>query len=291
MKITTEGLGKTYRKGSCALRDVNLTLDSPSLVGLVGPNGAGKTTLMRILVSQLDPSAGEVHVDDKALQAQATSFKRRLGYLPQNFGLYEELTVTQFLDYVACLKEITANRKEVVERCVVETGLEEKAKARIRTLSGGQKQRVGIAQALLNDPELLIVDEPTVGLDPQERIRFRNLLSRNASRQLVILSTHIIDDVESVCDRLVVLHRGAILFDGPPNELVARAVGHVGVMDTALHGDRDWEREFQVTSRVITDHGAKCRIVGHQLPAESEPVEPTLEDAYIYCMMNGEVAQ
>ena len=195
--------------------------------------------------------------------------------------------MTQFLDYLACLKEITTDRRQVVERCIAEAGLTDKARARIRTLSGGEKQRVGIAQALLNDPELLIVDEPTVGLDPEERIRFRNLLSQNASRKLVILSTHIIDDVESVCDRLIVLHRGGIRFDGLPSELVARAQGHVAMIESGLHESHDLERKYHVTSRVITQEGAKCRIVGRQLPEQSEPVTPTLEDAYIYCMLNG----
>ena len=209
MKIEIGSLTKRYGKSKCALKGIDLTLESPSMIGLVGPNGAGKSTLMKLLVAQLLPTSGEIEVDGELLLKQEEPFKRRLGYLPQDFGLYEELTVNQFLDCLAVLKGIHSGRRDAIGRSVERTGLEDKADARIKTLSGGQKQRVGIAQALLNDPELLIIDEPTVGLDPEERIRFRNLFSRNASRQLVILSTHIIDDVESVCDRLIVLNRGA----------------------------------------------------------------------------------
>lgn len=287
MKIEIQSLKKKYGRGTCALDGVNLTLENPSLIGLVGPNGAGKTTLMKLLVSQLTPTGGEICVDGSPLPQQEKAFKRRLGYLPQDFGLYDELTVYQFLDYLACLKEIHSVRNNTILRCAERTGLQEKLHARIGTLSGGQKQRVGIAQALLNEPELLIIDEPTVGLDPEERIRFRNLFSQNASRQLVILSTHIIDDVESVCDRLIVLERGVILFDGSPNELIQQAEDHTAIMDVDLAHDSTNEDRFRLTSRVITPQGARCRIVGDDLPPESRRTAPTLEDAYIYCMMKG----
>ena len=288
MKIEVRSLTKKYGGDKCALDRVSLTLESPSMIGLVGPNGAGKTTLMKLMVAQLLPTAGEIYIDGDSLVEQEQAFKRRLGYLPQDFGLYEELTVTQFLDYLACLKGINTGRSETIRRSVERTGLEHKAGAKIRTLSGGQKQRVGIAQALLNEPELLIIDEPTVGLDPEERIRFRNLFSRNASRQLVILSTHIIDDVESVCDRLIVLDRGVVLFDGMPQALIQRAEGHAAIVEVDSAGDNQIEDRFRLTSRVITPEGVRCRIVGDDLPPESRAVTPTLEDAYIYCMMQGE---
>jgi ABC-2 type transport system ATP-binding protein len=287
MKIEIQSLRKNYGRGTYALDGVDLTLENPSLIGLVGPNGAGKTTLMKLLVSQLTPTNGEIRVDGSPLPNQEKAFKRRLGYLPQDFGLYDELTVYQFLDYLACLKEIGPVRKDAILRCAERTGLQEKLHTRIGTLSGGQKQRVGIAQALLNEPELLIIDEPTVGLDPEERIRFRNLFSQNASRQLVILSTHIIDDVESVCDRLIVMERGVILFDGSPCDLIRRAEDHTAIMDVDLANDDTNENRFRLTSRVITPQGARCRIVGDDLPPESRPTAPTLEDAYIYCMMKG----
>jgi ABC-type multidrug transport system ATPase subunit len=257
------------------------------MIGLVGPNGAGKTTLMQLLVGQMLPSAGSIRVDGADLQRQGKAFRRRLGYLPQDFALYEELTVRQFLDYMACLKGLPAPHRQAIESCIERAALTEKAEARIRTLSGGQKQRVGIAQALLSDPELLIVDEPTVGLDPEERIRFRNLFSRDAGRRLVILSTHIIEDVESICNRLIVLHQGRIRFDGTPSELVRRAQGHVGVIEVRGEGEAALDGHFRITGRVVTPEGVSCRIVGDDLPRDCRPVTPTLEDAYIYCMGNG----
>ena len=287
MRIEMSDLQKTYGPGRPALNRVGLTLESPSMVGLVGPNGAGKTTLMQLLVGQMLPSEGTIQVDGSDLQGHGKAFRKRLGYLPQDFGLYEELTVRQFLDYMACLKGLPSPRREAIQACIERTALVEKAGAPIRTLSGGQKQRVGIAQALLNDPELLIVDEPTVGLDPEERIRFRNLFSRDAGRRLVILSTHIIEDVESICNRLIVLNQGRILFDGTPSELVRRAEGHVGVMEVKGDGDKAIDGPYRITGRVVTSQGACCRIVGHDLPPGCRPAAPTLEDAYMYCMGNG----
>jgi ABC-2 type transport system ATP-binding protein len=287
MRIEIEDLGKTYGRDTRALDRVGLEMASPSMTGLVGPNGAGKTTLMQLLVGQMLPSTGGIRVDGVDLHRLGKTFRRNLGYLPQGFGLYEELTVRQFLDYMARLKDLGSSRRDAIESCIERTALVEKADACIRTLSGGQKQRVGIAQALLNDPELLIVDEPTAGLDPEERIRFRNLFSRDAGRRLVILSTHIIEDVESVCNRLIVLHQGRIRFDGTPSELVRRAEGHVGVIEVKGEGESALDGRFRITGRVVTSHGASCRIVGHDLPPNCRPVTPTLEDAYIYCMGNG----
>jgi ABC-type multidrug transport system ATPase subunit len=222
MKIKITNLSKAYKRGFNVLKDINLELESPSMIGLVGPNGAGKTTLMKLLVSQLLPSEGNIMIDGMELYKNEKYLKQRLGYLPQEFGLYEELTVYQFLDYMAALKGIKENRKDFIKKCIVITSLEDKQDIKIRTLSGGQKQRVGIAQALLSSPELFIVDEPTVGLDPEERIKFRNLFSKNASSKLVILSTHIIDDVESICNRLIVMSKGRILFDGTPSQLIGQ---------------------------------------------------------------------
>lgn len=287
MRIEIEDLGKTYGRGVRALDRVRLELAGPSMVGLVGPNGAGKTTLMQLLVGQALPSTGSIRVDGTDLHQLGKAFRRKLGYLPQGFGLYDELTVRQFLDYMARLKGLNGSRRESIGTCIERTSLTEKADARIRTLSGGQKQRVGIAQALLNDPELLIVDEPTVGLDPEERIRFRNLFSRDAGRRLVILSTHIIEDVESICNRLIVLHQGRIRFDGTPSELVRRAQGHVGVLEVKGAGESALDDRFRITGRMVTVQGASCRIVGDKLPPDCRPVTPTLEDAYIYCMGNG----
>ena len=278
MEINIQNVSMTYPNGKQALKDFSLELRAPSLIGLLGPNGAGKSTLMKLLVASLLPSSGSIQVDGLPLAKTERLLKSQLGYLPQEFGLFEELTVTQFLDYMAALKGLRG-AGAAIEEAILAVNLKEKAKAKIRTLSGGQRQRVGIAQALLGNPSLLILDEPTVGLDPEERIHFRNLFSRAAQDRLVLLSTHIIEDVQSVCDRLIVIHRGRILFTGTPDQLIQKAAGHVGAF---------WEREpveecgLQITARVNTSRGVRCRAVADVLPDCAVPEEPTLEDAYLY---------
>lgn len=212
----------TYPSGKQALQRLDLDLTSPSLVGLLGPNGAGKSTLMKLLVAALLPTQGSILVDGRPLDRSQRALKARLGYLPQSFGLYDELTVYQFLDYMAALKGLR-NSRSAIDQVIRAVNLEEKRRARIRTLSGGQRQRVGIAQAFLGDPQLLILDEPTVGLDPEERLHFRSLFSRAARDRLVLLSSHIIEDVQSVCDRVVVLGGGAVRFSGTPEQLMQTA--------------------------------------------------------------------
>ena len=280
MQISVKGLTKVYAKGrKPALDNVSFEMNSPNLIGLVGPNGAGKSTLMKLLVSELLPTDGQITLDGAPLQKAEKKLKDRLGYLPQTFGLYDELTVWQFLDYMAALKGIK-NSKEAIDTVIKQTNLEEKRKARIRTLSGGQRQRVGIAQALLGSPELLIFDEPTVGLDPEERVNFRNLFSQAAEDKLLLLSTHIIEDVQSICNRIIVIHKGGMLFDGVPEDLIKRAQGYVGVF---IEKDGDVLPEgCHITSRVNTASGVSCRIVAHKLPDFATPVEPSLEDAYMY---------
>ena len=278
MEINIQNVSMTYPSGKQALKDLNLDLKAPSLIGLLGPNGAGKSTLMKLLVTALMPTGGSILVDGQPLSKTDRLLKARLGYLPQDFGLFDELTVTQFLDYMAALKGI-ANPKAAIQKTIQAVNLEEKAKSKIRTLSGGQRQRVGIAQALLGNPPFLIFDEPTVGLDPEERIHFRNLFSRTAEEHLVLLSTHIIEDVQSVCDQLVVIDRGQILFTGTPEQLIRSASGHVGVF---YEREANQEDGLHITARVNTAQGVRCRAVADQLPAFVQPEEPTLEDAYLY---------
>ncbi len=278
MEIHIQNVGMTYPNGRQALKDLTLDLRAPSLVGLLGPNGAGKSTLMKLLVAALSPTSGSIRVDGRPLAEAEGLLKAQLGYLPQDFGLFDELTVAQFLDYMAALKGLPAPRAAVQE-AIRAVCLEERAAVRIRTLSGGQRQRVGIAQALLGGPRLLILDEPTVGLDPEERIHFRNLFSQTAQDRLVLLSTHIIEDVQSVCDRLVVIDRGEILFTGTPAQLIQSAAGHVGAF---------WELEaaqeegMHITARVNTSRGIRCRAVAETLPPYAQREEPSLEDAYLY---------
>ena len=280
MQLNIQDVSMTYPNGKQALRHLSLDLEAPSLIGLLGPNGAGKSTLMKLLVAALLPTGGSILVDGQPLTRAERQLKARLGYLPQDFGLFDELTVAQFLDYMAALKGLSRPR-DAIQAAVQAVNLEEKARSRIRTLSGGQRQRVGIAQALLGDPELLIFDEPTVGLDPEERIHFRDLFSRMAQDRLVLLSTHIIEDVQSVCGQIVVLHQGAIRFAGTPEALIQAADGHVGVF---------WERDaaqelgLHITARVNTGQGIRCRAVADRLPPWSQAAEPTLEDAYLYLL-------
>ena len=278
MELKIQNVSMTYPSGKEALKGLSLTLKSPSLIGLLGPNGAGKSTLMKLLVAALMPTDGSIRVDGEHLSKSDRLLKARLGYLPQDFGLFDELTVTEFLDYMAALKGLR-NPKTAIREVIQAVNLDEKARTKIRTLSGGQRQRVGIAQALLGDPPFLIFDEPTVGLDPEERIHFRNLFSRTAENRLVLLSTHIIEDVQSVCDQIVVINHGQILFTGTPEQLIASAAGHVGVF---WEQEEKQEQGLRITARVNTSRGVRCRVVADKLPAYVQAEEPTLEDAYLY---------
>lgn len=281
MHFQLKQLSMTYPSGRQALKDVTLELKSPNLIGLLGPNGAGKSTLMQLLVAGLIPTEGEILLDNVPLLQSEQILKSKLGYLPQIFGLYDELTIYQFLDYMAALKQIP-DRKQAILSVLRHTHLEDRKKLKIRTLSGGQRQRVGIAQALLGNPPFLIFDEPTVGLDPEERITFRNLFSHMAQERLVLLSTHIIEDVQSVCNQLIVIHHGSILFSGTPAELIQRAEGHVGIFEETSSIQ---ESGISITSRINTSKGVICRAVFDYLPAFASAVEPTLEDAYLYLIL------
>ena len=286
MEINIQNVSETYPNGKQALKNFSLDLRSPSLVGLLGPNGAGKSTLMKLLVAALLPTEGSILVDGQPLAKRERQLKAGLGYLPQDFGLFDELSVAQFLDYMAALKGLRKPKEEIRE-VIRQVNLTEKAKAKIRTLSGGQRQRVGIAQALLGNPQLLIFDEPTVGLDPEERIHFRNLFSHMAQNRLVLLSTHIIEDVQSVCGQIVVINHGQILFAGTPEQLIRLADGHVGVF---WEKDAVWEQGLHITARVNTGQGIRCRAVGDFLPDYVRAEEPSLEDAYLY-LISREAAQ
>ncbi len=276
MKIDVDHITMIYPSGKKALQDISLRAESPNFIGVLGPNGAGKTTLMKLLIAGLLPTKGEILLNEKPLLSQEKYLKSQLGYLPQSFGLYDELTVCQFLDYMAALKNIKDSGAiaEVLER----TNMTGQKKTRIRSLSGGQRQRVGIAQALLGNPQLIILDEPTVGLDPEERVKFRNIFSE----MIVLLSTHIVEDVQAVCNRVLVIHDGLILFDGTPSRLIAQTEQHVGIYHAQL-GDAVPDG-CQIVSKVHTADGIRSRIVAEHLPPYAQPCEPTLEDAYLYCI-------
>ncbi|MDP4092131.1 MAG: ATP-binding cassette domain-containing protein [Bacillota bacterium] len=284
MKIEANNITMIYPSGKKALQNITVKMESPSLIGILGPNGAGKTTLMKLIIAGLIPAKGEILLDGEPLLKQEKRLKAALGYLPQSFGLYDELPVWQFLEYMAALKGIS--NKKAIKDVLEQTNLSEQRKTRIGALSGGQRQRVGIAQALLGNTQLLILDEPTVGLDPEERVKFRNLFSEMAQDKIVLLSTHIVEDVQSICNRVLVINDGQIMFDGEPAALIAQTIGHVGVYVSQI-GDKTPDG-CQVVSKVNTAKGIQCRVVAKHLPSFAEAVEPTLEDAYLYCIDKGE---
>lgn len=284
MNIECQDLSMAYANGKQALQHVDLSLEAPSLIGLLGPNGAGKSTLMKLLVSALVPTGGRILIDGQPLTKMERALKSNLGYLPQDFGLFDELTVAQFLGYMAALKGVR-RPEQAINAAIQAVNLQEKSRAKIRTLSGGQRQRVGIAQALLGEPSLLIFDEPTVGLDPEERIHFRNLFSRSAQDRLVLLSTHIIEDVQSVCDQIVVMDGGRILFAGTPTAMIRAAAGHVGEF---FEQDLAQEEGLHITARGNTSQGIRCRVVADKLPDYVRIAEPSLEDAYLYLISREE---
>lgn len=291
MKINIENIDMEYQKNKKVLNNINLEIKSPNFIGLLGPNGAGKSTFMKLLISQIIPTNGEIKIDDLPLNKCESNLKKRLGYLPQSFGLYDELTVFEFLDYMCALKGIKNNSKKAIDKAIENTNLQEKRKSKIRSLSGGQKQRVGIAQVLLGDPELVILDEPTVGLDPEERIKFRNTFLQIAHNKIVLLSTHIIDDIQATCNRIIIINGGKILFDGTSTDLIKAVDGHVGFIEGWDNEDLDRKAagKYIVTSKLFTSSGISCRIIGKEIESSIPTIEPTLEDAYTYVIHNGGV--
>ncbi len=278
-------LTKTYGGKVHALRGITLTIGT-GMFGLVGPNGAGKTTLMRILAGLLRPTTGKVHVlgNDIATPRGKQAVKAQLGYLPQELGVYPNLTAYEFLDYVAILKGITdgKTRRQQIDDLIERVRLEEVANRQLKTFSGGMKRRVGIAQALLGDPRLIIVDEPTAGLDPEERVRLRNLLADVAKRATVILSTHIIEDISQSCSALAVINKGQVLFEGAPSDLIAQARGKVWTITMA---DERPDDSLSIVSTLQLREGVQYRVVGDPNGTHNATtVEPSLEDGYI-CLM------
>ena len=282
MQLVLENLCKDYRGKPGALRGVNLSLGS-GVLGLLGPNGAGKSTLMRILATITRPTTGRALWNGADIAKQPDSLRATLGYLPQDFGVYPNLSAIEFLEYLAAVKGIAAGpaRKRIVELLEL-VNLADAAKRALGGYSGGMRQRVGIAQALLNDPQLLIVDEPTAGLDPEERVRFRNLLSELSGERIVILSTHIVSDVEAVATSIAILAHGQLLAHGTPEELLAAVSGKVWeviVPSTDLPALR---QRFLISSTAHRSDGVHARVVSSAPPGPSaRPLEPSLEDAYL----------
>ena len=284
-ELALEGVGYRYSNGHQAVSEVGLSL-GPGIVGLLGPNGAGKSSLMRVLATLARATAGRVLWRGEDIARKPDALRRELGYLPQDFGVYEALSAREFLAFLAAVKGLPArNVAARVDECLAMVGLADVADRRLGTYSGGMRQRVGIAQALLNDPRLLIVDEPTVGLDPEERVRFRHLLAELSAHRLVILSTHIVSDIEASASELAVLTEGQLRFHGVPEDLVAAAQGHVWQWTIAATQLADIRAQHRVSRAQRRADGVEIRVVAESSPSmDAVPVAPDLEDAYLWLL-------
>lgn len=287
MKLTISRLSKQYRRDLWGLRGFDLEL-TPSVVGLLGPNGAGKSTLMRILATVTQPTEGAVRWNDVDILQSPDVLRAALGYLPQDFGVYPNLTAVEFLEYMAAVKGMDAkSARRRIDELLVLVNLVHAAKRPLAGYSGGMKQRIGIAQALLNDPRLLIVDEPTVGLDPEERVRFRHLLSDLAGERIILLSTHIVSDVEAVATEIVIIHQGRKIQHSAPEQLLALLNGKVWQWSIPSSALPALKQRHLVSGVIRRENGIQVRVVSEASPSpEAEAVAPSLEDAYLHLVSN-----
>lgn len=277
-------VSKQYKNGVTALEDVSFCVGS-GVFGLLGHNGAGKTTLMKALVTVLKPSAGTIRVCGFDTAAQGKEVRARVGYLPQELAMYPSLSVWDFVNYMAQIKGI--RDKKAVSAVLEEVEMLEFSRRKIGQLSGGMKRRVGIAQALIGNPPILVVDEPTAGLDPEERVRFRGLLSRYASEgRTVLLSTHIVEDIHQLCGELAVLRKGRLFYAGTSATLLERVRDKVKILRLENEAQLiELQKKAVVLSTTYESHGLAARIMDEDdLYTQAQPVSATLEDAYVYCM-------
>ena len=282
MELSIDRLTKHYGS-KIAVDSVSATLKK-GVYGLLGANGAGKTTLMRMLCAILESTSGGVFLNGKDIIEMGADYRNVLGYLPQDFGYYPGYTAMEFLMYVSALKGIPKSiaRKRTVE-LLEEVGLGDAADRKVRTFSGGMKQRIGIAQALLNHPEILILDEPTAGLDPKERVRFRNLLSDYAGDKIVILSTHSVSDIEAIADEVLFMKKGKFVLQGSVPALIKKAGGRVWELTVPQEETRKWQAKSTVANLRHEGQQAVLRIISEHMPDErAVPCEATLEDLYLY---------
>ena len=286
MELQIRGVSKTYSTGVQALKDVSLTIPA-GMYGLLGPNGAGKSTLMRILATLQEPEAGTIRLGDIDVVAQKDAVRRTLGYLPQEFGVYPKVSAEELLDHFALLKGIAsrAERRAVVEALLRQVNLWEVRRQKLGGYSGGMRQRFGVAVALLGDPTLVIVDEPTAGLDPAERVRFLNLLSELGERSVVLLSTHIVEDVSELCTRMAIIDRGEILLEAEPPRAVDELRGRIWRRVIARPELAALEREHAVISTKLLAGRTVAHVFSDGAPGPGfEPAEPDLEDVYFSTM-------
>lgn len=284
MKLQITNVSKTYSNGVQALKNVSLTIPN-GMYGLLGPNGAGKSTLMRILATLQEPDEGTVQLGELDVLNQKHEVRKTLGYLPQEFGLYPKVSAEKLLDHFAILKGITKKRKEVVETLLQQVNLWEVRKQKLGGYSGGMKQRFGVAVALLGNPKLMIVDEPTAGLDPAERVRFLNLLSELGENSIVILSTHIVEDVSELCTRMAIINEGEILHETEPLKAIGDLNGRIWRCVVSKDKVAEVEREYTVISTKLLAGQTVVHVFSNTPPGEKfEAVKPDLEDVYFSTM-------
>jgi ABC-type multidrug transport system ATPase subunit len=284
--LSIKNVSKTYANGVQALNNVSLTIPN-GMYGLLGPNGAGKSTLMRILATLQEPDQGSIHLGSIDVVKQKDEVRQTLGYLPQEFGLYPKAKAEDLLDYFAVLKGITnrASRKEVVEALLKQTNLWDKRRQKLGGFSGGMKQRFGVAVALLGNPKLMIVDEPTAGLDPAERVRFLNLLSELGENSVVLLSTHIVEDVSELCTLMAIINKGQILQEAEPLKAVDELKGKIWRRVVEKSKLPELEREYKIISTKLLSGRTVVHIYCGENPGNSfELVAPDLEDVYFTTM-------
>jgi len=283
MALTIKGISKTYPNGVRALKNISLSIGN-NMFGLLGPNGAGKSTLMRTIATLQDPDSGSIDLDGIDVLRQKDDVRRVLGYLPQEFGVYPHVSAVDMLHHLAILKGMTATseRRSIVDELLRQTNLWDIRKKSISTYSGGMKQRFGIAQALLGNPRLIIVDEPTAGLDPAERNRFLNLLSSVASDRTVILSTHIVDDVRQLFPRMAIIAEGELILEGAPNDTIAALHGKIWSKVASTEAElREMETQFHVISTQLVGGKHEVRVHAETSPGTGfRPVDSSLEDVY-----------
>jgi ABC-type multidrug transport system ATPase subunit len=280
--LELSSLSKRFRSGAYGVQDFSLKV-AGGVLGLLGPNGAGKTTLMQMIATVTTPTTGGIRFQDRDVVAEPEWLRQRLGYLPQDFGVYDNLTAADVLTYFGALKGVSSRNR--VGELLEMVNLHTVASRQIGTFSGGMRQRLGIAQALINDPDLVIVDEPTAGLDPEERLRFRNLLADIGTGKLVILSTHIVSDVESIASQIAVMRQGRLVVCAPPEELLKSARG--AVWDLVLSSAEFEARRggLKISNAVRQSDGVHLRIVQAESPGPGAvAAEPDLEDAFVYTM-------
>ncbi|SHN12797.1 ABC transporter ATP-binding protein [Flavobacterium xinjiangense] len=282
MKLEIKNISKQYDKNKFGLQNFSMTIEN-GILGLLGPNGAGKSTLMKIIATISNPTSGQILLDGIDITKKPNQIRKILGYLPQDFGVYPNLNAYEFLEYIAAMKGIGGtNLKDRISQLLEGVNLTDAAKKPIGTYSGGMKQRIGIAQVLLNDPKVLIFDEPTVGLDPEERVRFRNLISDLANDCIVILSSHIVSDIETIADKVAIMQNGKLISQGYQQDIIDAVKNKVFELEIDKNALNEFKTNHLILNTVRKKENILVRFVGEVRPVNATLCNATLEDAYLF---------